>query len=169
MKRRLPSFIVLEYCLAALVVCGFIYDFWFFFENQYFPQPMFYDVGDTWMDWFNPADFSHRPGAYDTYKTIYPPLTYVILNLITQGSCYENGGAGLGRECDVLGIASLHLIYVLCIFLTAKVFLKIDRRTALPRSITVSIGLPMLWALDRGNVILITYIFVLLAYGPLLK
>lgn len=27
----------------------------------------------------------------------------------------------------------------------------------------------MLWALDRGNVILITYIFVALAYGPLIK
>lgn len=153
--------------LAVVLLLG--YDFFEFFRLKYFPQPFFYDVGDTWMDWFNPAYWSHISGTYDSYLTIYPPLTYVILRTITWGPCYPNAQGGWSRECDLMGIASLHIIYVLCIVLTAKTLLKIDRRTALPRSVALSIGLPMLWGLDRGNVILITYIFVLLAYGPLVR
>lgn len=169
MRRRIFSFLALEYAFAALIVLGLVYSFWFFFNNQYFPQPFFYDIGDTWMDWFNPAYWSHELGAYDSYMTIYPPLTYVILRTITYGPCYTTAQGGPSRECDWLGIGSLHIIYVICIILTARTLMKVDRRTALPRSLAISIGLPMMWGLDRGNVILITYIFVLLAYGPLIR
>ncbi|GAA0325851.1 hypothetical protein GCM10009087_40240 [Sphingomonas oligophenolica] len=155
--------------MALAIVIALVYDFWYFFTYKYFPQPFFYDIGDTWMDWFNPAYWSHVPGAYDSYRTIYPPLTYVILKAITWGPCYPGAQGGWARECDAMGIISLHLVYVLCIVLTARTLLRVDRRTALPRSLAISLGLPMLWALDRGNVILITYIFMLLAYGPLLQ
>jgi hypothetical protein len=169
MNRFELKFLHLEYALLALIAVGFGYSFWHFFTYQYFTQPFFYDIGDTWMDWFNPAYWSHERGAYDTYKTIYPPLTFVILRAITTASCYPGAMGGWSRDCDVLGIVLLHLIYVACVILTAMTLMKVDRKTALPRSIAISIGLPMLWGLDRGNVILITYIFVLLAYGPLLK
>ena len=169
MKRSIPIFRIVEHLLASTVLIALIYDFWYFFTYKYFPQPFFYDMGDTWMDWFNPAFWSHMSGAYDSYLTIYPPLTYVILKMITWGPCYPGAEGGWSRECDVLGIISLHLVYVLCVVLTVRTMLKIDRRTALPRSLAISSGLPMMWGLDRGNVILITYIFMLLAYGPLLK
>ena len=158
-----------EYLMALTIIAALVYDFWYFFTYKYFPQPFFYDMGDTWMDWFNPAYWSHVSGTYDSYLTIYPPLTYVILKGITWGPCYPGAQGGWSRECDVLGIVSLHIVYLLCVILTAWTFLKVDRRTALPRSLAISIGLPMLWGLDRGNVILITYIFMLLAYGPLLR
>jgi hypothetical protein len=169
MMTKYSRFHLFEYLMSAAILIALIYDFWYLFTYKYFPQPFFYDIGDTWMDWFNPAYWSHVSGAYDSYRTIYPPLTYVILKAITWGPCYPGAQGGWGRDCDVMGIVSLHLTYVLCIFLTARTLLKIDRRTALPRSLAVSLGLPMLWALDRGNVILITYIFVLLAYGPLVR
>lgn len=169
MKRRFFSFLSLEYIFSIAIALSLAYSFWFFFKYQYFPQPFFYDIGDTWMDWFNPAYWAHQPGAYDTYATIYPPLTYVILRAVTYGPCYVGYHGGLARECDWLGVTALHLFYVLAVFLTARTFWKIDRRTAVPRTIAVAIGLPMIWTVDRGNVILITYIFVLLAYGPLLK
>lgn len=168
MSRLRPTFLWLEFAFAAVILAGLAYSFWYLAAYGHFPQPFFYDVGDTWMDWFNPAFWAHNPGAYDSYLSIYPPLTFVILKFITLGRCYDTGG-GWPRDCDWLGIATLHLSYILAIVLTAWAFLKIDRRTALPRSLALSMGMPMMWALDRGNVILITYIFVLLAYGPLLR
>jgi hypothetical protein len=169
MRSDKHFFLFLEYFMATVIVACLIADFVYFFKYQYFPQPFFYDVGDTWMDWFNPAYWSHVSGTYDSYKTIYPPLTYVILKAITWGPCYPNAQGGWSRDCDKLGIIALHLTYVVCIALTARTLLKVDRRTALPRSLAIALGLPMLWALDRGNVILITYIFVLCAYGPLIR
>ncbi len=169
MNKKSFYFLIIEHIFALIVLIALIYDFWYLFTYRYFPQPFFYDMGDTWMDWFNPAYWSHVSGTYDSYLTIYPPLTYVILRAVTWGPCYPGAEGGWSRECDVLGVVSLHIVYVMCVVLTARTMLKIDRRTALPRSLALSIGLPMMWGLDRGNVILITYIFILLAYGPLLQ
>lgn len=168
MKKK-PVFLNIEYALSAAIVGGLAYSFWFLFTYFRFPQPFFYDVGDTWMDWFNPAYWSHQPGTYDSYKTIYPPLTYAILKYITWAPCYANAQGGWSRDCDILGIAALHLTYVICIIVTALSLKKIDKATSLPRSLALTMGLPMMWGLDRGNVILITYIFVVLAFGPLVK
>ncbi len=169
MIRRLPVFLVLEFALAAIIIGGLIYSFWHVAVYGYFPQPFFYNINDTWMDWFNPAYWAHQPGTYDSFQSIYPPLTFVILKALTFGPCYISAEGGASRSCDWYGIATLHLTYITAVVLTVMFYLKVDRRTALPRSIAMAIGLPMLWALDRGNVILFTYIFMLLAYGPLLK
>ncbi len=164
----LRTSLAVEWGFALLIIAALIRAFAFMTEFGYFPQPFFYDIGDAWMDWFNPAYWSHVPGAYDSYKTIYPPLTYVILAAITDGSCYQGAQGGWARDCDVVGIFFLHFTYFICVVLTALTLKKVDPRTAVPRSLAISIGLPMLWGLDRGNVILLTYIFVLLAFGPLL-
>jgi hypothetical protein len=168
MPRRFDLMLAIEYVFAAAILGALAYSFAHMLTYGYFPQPFFYDIGDAWMDWFNPAYWSHEPGTYDNYRTIYPPLTYVILRYITYGGCYANANGGWSRDCDLYGIFSLHAMYVLCIVLTAMTLYKVNKRTALPRSIAISMGLPMLWGLDRGNVILITYVFVVLAFGPLI-
>lgn len=167
-RQGFDAMLAIEYLLAAIVVGGLAYSLWFMQTYGYFPQPFFYDIGDAWMDWFNPAYWSHLPGTYDNYRTIYPPLTYVILRYITNGECYPGANGGWSRDCDLYGIFSLHAIYVVCVILTAMTLYRVDRRTALPRSFALAMGLPMLWGLDRGNVILITYVFVVLAFGPLI-
>lgn len=167
-RQGFDRMLALEYLLATTVVGALAYSIWFMLTYGYFPQPFFYDIGDTWMDWFNPAYWSHLPGAYDNYRTIYPPLTYVILRYITNGECYPGANGGWSRDCDLYGIFSLHAIYGVCVILTAMTLYRVDRRTALPRSIALGMGLPFLWGIDRGNVVLITYIFVVLAFGPLI-
>jgi len=167
---RLPRVqLIIEYGFAAAVFAAIIYSLWFLSQFGYLPQPFFYDYGDTWMDWFNPAYWSHQPGAYDAYMTIYPPLSYAILKFITWGPCYVNAEGGWSRDCDVYGAISLHLIWVACVVLTGLTLRKVDRRTWLPRSFALGFGLPMLWGLDRGNLVMLAYICVLLAYGPLLR
>lgn len=158
-----------EYFFATAILVAIVYSIWHLLNYYYLPQPFFYDYGDTWMDWFNPAYWSHQPGTYDSYRTIYPPLSYVLLKFMTFGPCYVGAEGGWSRDCDIYGIVWLHLIYLIDVILTFKALHKIDRRTALSRTIAIALGLPMLWGLDRGNLVLIAYMFVLLAYGPLVR
>lgn len=168
--ERLPrTQVLIEYGFAVAVLVAVIYSLWFLRQFGYLPQPFFYDYDDTYMDWFNPAYWSHQPGTYDTYLTIYPPLSYVILKFITWGPCYVDAEGGSSRDCDVYGAVSLHLIWIACVILTAMTMRKVDRRIWMPRAFALAFGLPMLWGLERGNLILLAYIFVMLAYGPLIR
>lgn len=159
----------IEPLMAVAVAAGFLWAMGYLLIYHYLPQPFFYEAFDTWMDWFNPAYWAHQPGAYDSWGTIYPPLSFVFLKFTTYGPCYPFAEQYTSRDCDVYGITTLHLLYVINIVLTAKTFIKIDRRTALPRSFALTAGLPMLFSLERGNLILICYTCLLLAYGPLVK
>ena len=167
--RDRPSGYWIECAFAVAVAVALAYSIWFLFQYGYLPQPFFYDYADTWMDWFNPAYWSHQPGAYDTYKTIYPPLSYVFLKFATWGPCYLGAEGGWSRDCDIYGTLMLHLLWATAVILTGLTLRKTNRRVWLPRSFALGFGLPMLWGLDRGNLILLAYIFVMLAYGSLIR
>lgn len=156
--------------IAFLVMVGcFIWVAVTAVSNGYLPQPFYFMADDTFMDWFNTAWWARDPGTYDNWLTVYPPLSFVILKLSGLPYCYDKTGIGFTRDCDWYGLAVLHGIFVLNIFLTAKTFLKIDRATALPRAFALSAGMPMLFGLERGNLAILAYTFLLLAYGPLVR
>lgn len=160
--------------LALVVLGGLVRAMIYAYTNGFLPQPFFYQPYDLWMDWFNTADWAHDRGTYDTWGTIYPPLSFVFLNMTTLPGCYIGGSgstatAFYARECDWLGKTVLHLFYVINIYLIGCTYWKIDRTTALPRAFALAAGLPMVSALERGNLIIVTFTCVLLAFGPLLR
>lgn len=167
--RPIARALQVEYFFATIIVGGLLWALGFLYVRGYLPQPFFYEPQDTWMDWFNTAYWSHHPGAYDTWGTIYPPLSFVVLKYLTFGGCYTFGEQYPSRDCDWYGVITLHLIYVMNVILIAKTFIKLDRRTALPRSIALAVGLPMLFAFERGNIILLCFTCLMLAYGPLVR
>lgn len=162
------SAILIEHWLMLPIALGLAYALTHLWLYGYLPTPFFYEPLDTWMDWFNTAQFAHRPGAYDLWGTIYPPLSFIVLKFTTYGQCYTSNFYE-PRDCDYYGIATLHIFYLVNIVLTAKTLIKIDRSTALPRAFALTAGLPMVFALERGNIILLCYTCLLLAYGPLLR
>jgi hypothetical protein len=133
------------------------------------PQPFFYDTDNMWADWFSTAVWAHESGAYETWLTIYPPLSFAILKFAGIPSCYEFAAMESARRCDVLGIGVLHGLYVLNGVLTSITFMRIDRRTAAPRAFAITAGMPMLFGLERGNLVLLCYTCVLLGWGPLMR
>jgi hypothetical protein len=140
--------------------------------NGYLPQPYFYDPYDLWMDWFNTGDWARDPGAYDSWGTVYAPLTFVFMKAFGFPQCYSGAGnfsAFPARTCDWLGIVTLHGFYLLNCLLVAWTYMKSDRKTALPRAFALMAGFPMTSALERGNVIVVTFACVVLAFGPLLR
>jgi hypothetical protein len=159
----------LEPLLAIAIAIGIIHAFWFVWMRGFLPPPFFYEPSDLWMDWFNTAYWAHNEGAYDTWGTIYPPLSFVFLRIVGNPACYVGTEGITSRDCDWVGAVVLHAFFILNIFLIASTFMKIDRTTALPRSFAVAAGLPMLYGLERGNLIIPTFTCMLLAYGPLLK
>jgi hypothetical protein len=145
------------------------YTIWFFRENGYLPQPFFYEPSGTFMDWYSLSYWGHYRGAYDIAGSIYPPLSFVVLKIFSFPSCYVNNVSEWARDCDWLGIVTLSGIMILNAVLTFMTFYKIDRQTFLPRAFALSLGLPMLFTFERGNMLLFCYTCVLLAFGPLIR
>lgn len=165
-KYRSALDIWIEPFLALVLVVGMIRAITFLVSFGYPPQPYFYDPDDTWMDWFNTADWARNRGAYDSWRTVYAPLTFVFLKIFGIHSCYGDGNP---RLCDWLGTFYLHATYASIIILTAIIFTKANRRTAIPRSLALAVSLPLTSALERGNIIIVAFLCFILAFGPLIK
>lgn len=159
----------IEHALSLLVLATLVWALIYLFLYDHLPQPYFYVPEDSYMDWINPAHYAHNPGAYDEWGTIYPPLSFVLLKVLTNETCYRTAEWYSSRDCDVYGLFTLHLIFFVNLALIAKAFLKTGRATALPRTIALGLGYPMTFALERGNIVLLCFTFVLLAFGPLIK
>lgn len=163
-----------EWLLATVLIGLLIKVVLFTIDNHYLPQPFFYEPSDTFADWFNTAFWARNPGTYDTWNTLYPPLTFVFLRIFGMDRCYPqtqsiDPSAGLAaRDCDWLGIVTILGLFLLDLALIYLTFRKVDRRTALPRSLCVGLGWPMLDGLERGNLVLACFACFLLAVGPLL-
>lgn len=139
-----------------------------YFEG-YLPQPFFYEPSDTFMDWFNTAYWARDTGTYDSWMTIYPPLSFVVLRFLGKASCYAGAEGQMVRDCDWIGLVAIHAIFVMNIVLVALTYKKINRRTAIPRAIALSSGMPMMFALERGNILLLCFTAMLLGFGPLIR
>lgn len=159
-----------EPLMVMAIFAGLVRAILFFVDNAYLPQPFFYDPHDTWMDWFNPAYWAYDPGAYDSWGSIYPPLSFVFLRIFSISHCYANGADPYAvRGCDWLGLLTLHLFWLLNLVLLWLTFRKIDKSTALWRALALGFGLPTASGLERGNLVVVCFTFVILAFGPLLK
>lgn len=158
-----------EPILTLAVLGGIVRAVFFFLANDHLPQPFFYEPFDTWMDWFNTAYWAHNPGAYDAWGTVYPPLSFVVLKLFGKTSCYVEANGYSARECDWVGLASLHGFFLLNVILLYFTFRRVDRSTAPWRALALGFGLPSLFGLERGNLIVLCFTCVILGFGPLLR
>lgn len=159
----------LEPLFALAVAAGIVRAFLYFRTEAHLPQPFFYEPFDVWMDWFNTAYWAYEKGAYDAWGTIYPPLSFVFLGVFSKSACYVESSGYAARECDWVGLVTLHGVFLLNIVLLFLTFRKIDKKTALVRAFALGAGLPALYGLERGNLIVVCFTCVILGFGPLLK
>lgn len=162
-ERARPPLIETGLMLAVLASLG-----WatlHFVEFGYPPQPFVLDTNDTFMDWFNPAYWANRPGAYDVWRSIYPPLSFVFLDWLSLPGCYLNSSY-YARDCDWLGRVAIIAFYLIDVVLIWVALRRNDAATALPRTVALALGLPLLFALERGNLIIVAFAFFVVAHGP---
>lgn len=165
-----------EWAFAAAIICCIIYTAIFLFKNNYLPFTFFYEPDDIYADWFNTTYWSYDRGSYDTWTTLYPPLSFVVLAALTNSACYParavavDGGFGLAaRDCDWISFVWIWGFFLLNIVLVYLTLRKINRETAIPRTICIALGWPMLNGLERGNLMLMAFTVFLLGFGPLLR
>ncbi|MDO7843994.1 hypothetical protein [Sphingomonas immobilis] len=158
----------LEHALAALILTGVAYAAWHLASAGFLPVPFFVDNADTYMDWFNTAWWSRDRGTYDVWRSIYPPLSFLFLRMFGIDRCYA-GDALAARDCDGLGVAALWAFWLIDLWLIARIYARTDRATALPRTIALGFGLPMLFGLERGNLAIVCLAPFMLAFGPLVR
>lgn len=168
-KAKRVRGLLVERCLTIPVAIGLAYSLIFLGHYGYLPPPYFYEPSGTFMDFSAPATFAYQGGAYDSFQTIYPPLSFVLLKLVSWGPCYAFNPSEEARNCDTYGITWLFLIYLINTALIWRTFRKLDRRTAFLRTFALCAGLSMTYALERGNVLLFAFTCLILAYGPLLR
>lgn len=158
----------IECALMLAVVASTVAAAGWFARTGYLPQPFVFDTNDTFMDWFNTAYWANRPGAYDVWRSIYPPLSFVFLDLTTLPGCYP-GSPFHARDCDWLARTTIVAFYFLDIALVAIALRRTDPATAIPRTIAFALGLPLLFTLERGNLILVAFAAFVVAYGPITR
>lgn len=159
---------LIEGLFLLAIFAGIYHAASFLLSAGYLPPPFVYDANDTYMDWYNSAYFAVNGGAYDIWHSIYPPISFVFLKIFTLHACYQ-GDAFAGRDCDWLGRATLVALFLLNAILVFLAFRKVDRRTALVRAAAMSLGLPMIFTLERGNLILPAFTVFVLGFGRVLR
>jgi hypothetical protein len=166
--KKMHSSRSIEFAFLLLILSGLASSLLFLISMGYLPPPFVYDPTDTMMDWFNTAYWAVNGRMYDVWGSIYPPISFVFLNTFSIHSCYRNDPFA-GRDCDWVGYATILCFFALNAILTYKAFSVIDRRTALTRAAAIAFGLPMLYTLERGNLIIPCYTFFVLGHGRILR
>ncbi|APZ98686.1 hypothetical protein BWQ93_09400 [Sphingopyxis sp. QXT-31] len=157
--------LVPEALLALAVVVSAGWTLHVFLDVGYLPQPFVFDTNDTFMDWFNTAYWANNRGIYDVWRSIYPPLSFVFLDATSLPGCYLQSSF-YARDCDWLARSTIYAFYVIDVVLAWICFRRLDRRTAPMRTVAIALGLPMLFTLERGNLILVAFAFFMIAHGP---
>lgn len=155
-----------EIALALGVIASFLWTVSIFRDTAFLPQPFVFDTNDTFMDWFNTAYWANNQGAFDVWKTIYPPLSFAFLDTFSLPGCYLQSPFH-ARDCDWLGRATIYGFYVADVVLAWIAFRRADRSTAPMRTVAIAIGLPLLFTLERGNLILVAFAFFIIAHGEI--
>jgi hypothetical protein len=163
-----PLAALFEIALAGAVAATFVLALRFFLAAGYLPQPFLVDTNDTFMDWFNPAYWANNRGVYEVWGSIYPPLSFAFLDLFSLPGCYLQSPFH-GRDCDWLGRIAIGLGYLLTVALAWLAFRRGDRPTAPMRTLAFALGMPLLFTLDRGNLVLVTLPCFILAFGNILR
>jgi hypothetical protein len=157
-----------ESVLAALLLAGLGLAAWQFVQRGYLPQPFYYRVSQSLMDLYSPALWANHADAYSRWRSLYPPLSFVYLHLTSLNSCYAADDLA-GRNCDWLSRLALFAVFLGNLVLVYRNYQLSDPRTAVPRTIAMGLGLPMLYALERGNLLIPCFTCFVLGYGDLIR
>ncbi len=157
-----------EVLLSLAVVASFAWTLRFFVLNGYLPQPFVFDTNDTFMDWFNTAFWANRPGAFDVWRTIYPPLSFAFLDTFSLSGCYRDSPFH-ARDCDWLARSVIYGFYLIDAGLVWLAFRRANCATAPMRAAAFALGLPLLFTLERGNLILVALACFVVAYGDVVR
>ena len=169
MTRRVQKILgLLEPILAAVTLAALGGVVWRLFAQGYLPQPFYFHVDETLMDLYSTAYWANNGAAYLTWHSLYPPLSFVFLDIFSIHKCYVQSPA-LGRQCDWRSLVAIISCFGLNCWLVFNSYRKSSISASTSRTIAVCLGLPMLYALERGNLLIPCFTCFVLGFSDLLK
>ena len=151
---------------VAMGLGNIVYFALFLYFNKYLPAPFVLDKNDTFMDFYNPLFWVLKDEFYTTYKSVYPPINYFFLKLFTF-----NLDSNSFSSSFQLREAKSNLIYYLLTINAVIIFLILKigdwREVAIRKHkliwIAIFFSTPVLFAMERGNLIFLSLLVLQLA------
>ena len=139
-------------------LAGLIYFHHYYINNGYLPSPFLYNKADTFMDFYNTLYWSNNDGRYTEWKSVYPPLNFIILRLINFYPTGEitNNPFSLRENSSYL-VLILIIFYLLSnvLILKTKYWKEFNSNEKILIYLSLIISSPVLFSIERGNLILI--------------
>lgn len=152
--------------IALINLGGLAYYYLHLVEYGFLPSPFVFDKANTFMDLFNPMYWAYDDGRYTEWKSVYPPLNFLLLRL-------ANFVAGNGWPADPFSLRAsspaIALGYVMMSLLCLAAMFALEPWRTFRKSEKLALYLamvastPMLFALERGNLVVLCPILVALA------
>lgn len=130
------------------------------------------DKADTFMDFFNSV-YDTMYGPYE-HEVIYPPLCCLIFKLfgsLLPKSCYVKEWVGRGgfriRSFQEMQFSLLLFFLIFIIIFIGAMQKPLSRRGYFEKMVitmSVLLSTPMLFAFERGNIIIYSFVFLLLYF-----
>lgn len=141
---------------------GIIFYIHFYVNHNFLPYPFVYDKNDTFMDFFNPMWRLWDLGRYKVWKSVYPPLNYIFLKWICSVTTCEYMSSSFDLRSYSNAIYAYFVMYcTLPLFVINtgpwRHFGKSEKVILYLLYITAA---PMLFMLERGNLILIAPLLI---------
>jgi len=127
---------------------------------RYLPPPFIYDKENTFMDFYNTLYWSGQEGIYSVWNSVYPPLSFLFLQLyqlLFLGDISEFGDGFVIRQVMGGQIFPLLVIYTLSLFVTVEISLRqiADLKTQFTVFLVCLLSPAFLFAIERGNLIIL--------------
>jgi hypothetical protein len=156
-------------------MAAFIYYLYFLNSEGYLPTPFIFNKFDTFMDLFNTMDWAGREGRYSEWGSIYPPLNFLFLQCVRWLFVdIQDSINPLDLRANGDAVIAFLIVSYLCIpafVLSQRYWSKFNKyEKILIYFISIS-SVPMLFALERGNLILFCLLFLpfLFSNSPLAR
>lgn len=148
------------FCITLSFFVGIILFAGFFSNGESIRINLFSDEMDSFMDFFNSIQYGMTPYQH---RTIYPPFISVVYGLIGQ-LVHLDGGTVSVRASQMGRMIFLLYSSMLIVFLVLTTYF-LKKGAPLPKILFVFLIFftrPFLFALDRGNSVIIALLFIML-------
>lgn len=150
--------IVLITLLVLVGICNFLFIAYFFYQNRYLPAPFILDKNDTFMDFFYTLYWSQNDGIYTEWKSIYPPLNFLILDFFYEFFIGDlNGTPFEYRKQSLSKLFGIGVIFASCLLASIKISYGklVNLKYQLLLIFFFLLSPPFLFALERGNLLIL--------------
>ena len=154
------------YLLSICFISALTFTYFCIFRGDNFHQIFHADVQDIFMDHFNVVSLYTVCDPYESYLNSYPAFVNIILEIFAHFIPYNYRDSLSPHELRENQYAMMvFLIYLLlCIWAFSsciKVKMKFDNITDSIFTLSMLLSYPMLFTLERGNIIILAFIFTL--------